>query len=116
MSCTAYFVYTFHLSLHHANFGQFKTNRIFLFVSFRSIHQKLFFLHDERMCGSASLKIKFFRLFYIIQVSTQPMRIEKQQQKNGKHHYKGDHCTVCPGLEKSIFLKLLISQFKITYS
>ena len=28
MSCTVYIVYTFHLSLHHANFGQFKTIQV----------------------------------------------------------------------------------------
>ena len=28
MSCTAYIVYTFHLSLHHANFGQFKAKHV----------------------------------------------------------------------------------------
>ena len=28
MSCTAYIVYTFHLSLHHANFGQFKAKQV----------------------------------------------------------------------------------------
>ena len=36
MSCTAYIVYAFHLSLHHANFGQFKAKqflcKIFFFV------------------------------------------------------------------------------------
>ena len=30
MSCTAYIVYTFHRSLHHANLGQFKAKRILL--------------------------------------------------------------------------------------
>ena len=29
MSCTAYIVYTFQLTLHHANFGQFEANRFF---------------------------------------------------------------------------------------
>ena len=28
MSCTAYTVYTFHLSLHHANFGQIKAKQV----------------------------------------------------------------------------------------
>ena len=28
MSCTAYIVYTFHLSFHHANFGQFKAEHV----------------------------------------------------------------------------------------
>ena len=28
MSCTTYIVYTFHLSLHHANFGQFKAKQV----------------------------------------------------------------------------------------
>ena len=28
MSCAVYIVYTFHLSLHHANFGQFKTKHV----------------------------------------------------------------------------------------
>ena len=28
MSCIVYIVYTFHLSLHHANFGQFKAKRV----------------------------------------------------------------------------------------
>ena len=28
MSCTAYIVYTFHLSLHHANFDQFKAKQV----------------------------------------------------------------------------------------
>ena len=28
MSCTAYIVYTFHPSLHHANFGQFKAKQV----------------------------------------------------------------------------------------
>ena len=32
MSCTAYIVYTFHLSLHHANFGQFKAKQFLYFV------------------------------------------------------------------------------------
>ena len=28
MSCTAYIVYTFHLTLHHAKFGQFKAKQV----------------------------------------------------------------------------------------
>ena len=28
MSCTAYIVYTFHITLHHANFGQFKAKQV----------------------------------------------------------------------------------------
>ena len=28
MSCTAYIVYTFHQTLHHANFGQFKAKQV----------------------------------------------------------------------------------------
>ena len=28
MSCTACIVYTFHVSLHHANFGQFKAKQV----------------------------------------------------------------------------------------
>ena len=28
MSCTAYIVYTFHLSLQHANFGRFKAKQV----------------------------------------------------------------------------------------
>ena len=28
MSCTAYIVYTFHLTLHHENFGQFKAKQV----------------------------------------------------------------------------------------
>ena len=28
MSCTEYTVYTFHLSLHHAKFGQFKAKQV----------------------------------------------------------------------------------------
>ena len=37
MSCTAYIVYTFHLSLHHDNFGQFKAKQAFGIKSFRDI-------------------------------------------------------------------------------
>ena len=33
MSCTAYIVYTFHVSLHHANFGHFKAKQVLLFHS-----------------------------------------------------------------------------------
>ena len=35
MSCAVYIVYTFHLSLHHANFGQLKAKqvlKIFFFI------------------------------------------------------------------------------------
>ena len=32
MNCKAYNVYTFHLSLHHANFGQFKKKQVKLQV------------------------------------------------------------------------------------
>ena len=30
MSCAVYIVYTFHLSLHHVNFGRFKTKSLSL--------------------------------------------------------------------------------------
>jgi hypothetical protein len=34
MSCTAYIVYTFHLSLQHANFGQFKAKHVHCVIFF----------------------------------------------------------------------------------
>ena len=34
MSCTAYIVYTFQLSLHHANFGQVKAKQVLYSISF----------------------------------------------------------------------------------
>ena len=34
MSCTAYIVYTFHLSLYHTNFGQFKAKQVLLLGEF----------------------------------------------------------------------------------
>ena len=41
MSCTTYIVYTFHLSLHHANFGQFKAKQVLwlpvLYSSYREM-------------------------------------------------------------------------------
>ena len=37
MSCTSYIVYTFHLSLHHANFGQFKAKQVLYFDFSRAI-------------------------------------------------------------------------------
>ena len=32
MSCTAYIAYTFHLSIHHADFGQFKAKQVLLLI------------------------------------------------------------------------------------
>ena len=46
MSCTAYIVYTFHLTLHHANFGQFKAKQV---LSKRVLEQSvLTFSHYQK--------------------------------------------------------------------
>jgi hypothetical protein len=37
MSCTAYIEYTFHLSLHHANFGQIRAKQV-NFSEFAGVH------------------------------------------------------------------------------
>ena len=42
MSCTEYIVYTLHLSLYHANFGQFKAKQVLCGFYSRKIYYILF--------------------------------------------------------------------------
>ena len=44
MSCTAHIVYTFHISLHHANFGQFKAKQV-LSINKYTIYKYYFVAH-----------------------------------------------------------------------
>ena len=56
MGCTAYIVYTFHLSLNHVNLGQFKAKQVYMFLK-QEKPKMDFILKERKTLGSAEGKI-----------------------------------------------------------
>ena len=65
MSCAAYIVYTFHLSLHHANVGQFKVKPV---VWVKNVPPNIF-KHHNTVYSIFILVLKIFNYFsYFIRI------------------------------------------------
>ena len=69
MSCTAYIVYTFHKSLHHAIFGQFKAKHV-LISNFSPPNKNLHFLSRKVFCPVTAMSAKNVIFFWTAPLSS----------------------------------------------
>ena len=75
MSCTAYIVYTLHLSLHHANFGQFKAKQVLLTAFLWRILFWIFFIFQQEGVCTQFLSVTIFH--YILSVKNPSLLMQQ---------------------------------------